>query len=86
MIKESCNLIGQEAQLTRPSLISDANFPWWISPRKKLRDQLILFRDIDEQRILQSDWTRGTTDQTQANVAVSDANPWWLTPCKKTKI
>ena len=40
---------------------------------KNLRDQLIPFRDIYHQKILQSDWMRVTTDQTQQKVVISDA-------------
>ena len=32
---------------------------------KEIRYQLYLFRDIDDQRNLHSDWTRGTTDYAQ---------------------
>ena len=32
-----------------------------------------LSQDIDNQRIRQSDWTRGTTDYTQPTVVASDA-------------
>ena len=32
---------------------------------RSLRDQSIAFRDIDYQKILQSNWTRGTTSHTQ---------------------
>ena len=41
--------------------------------QKKLRYQLTLSRDNDNQRILQSDWMRGTTGHTQTNLVVSDA-------------
>ena len=39
----------------------------------------ILSSDIDDQRVLQSDWMRDTTGLTKLKVAVSDAT-------KKTKI
>ena len=40
---------------------------------------MILSKDIDDHRILQPDWTRGTTDYTQPKVVVPDANfVWWL--------
>ena len=54
---------------------------------KKPRYQLTHSWEIDYQRILQSDWTRGTTNQTLSTLVVSDASfPWWLSPCKKSKI
>ena len=40
---------------------------------KKLRYQLILCRDIDDQRMLQSDWMRGTIAHTQTKVLVPGA-------------
>ena len=40
---------------------------------KKKKYQLILCRDIHNQRILQSDWIRGTPGHTQQKVVVSDA-------------
>ena len=40
---------------------------------KSLRDQLIPFRDIDDQSMLQTDWTRGITCHLQPKVVVSDA-------------
>ena len=54
---------------------------------KSLKDQLILSRDIDNQRIWQSDWMGVTTGRTQPNAEVSQATfPWRLVPCKKTKV
>ena len=67
MIKESCNLNGQEDKLATPN-------PNWSSQMlpflndylhaKKIRCQLIFFREIEDQRILQSDWNRGLTGHT----------------------
>ena len=37
------------------------------------RYQLITSRDFDDQRIPESDWTRGTPDHTQPRVVVLDA-------------
>lgn len=61
-------------------------FPEEYLHAKKLRHQFVTSRDIVDQRILQSDWTRGTTGHVQQNVVVSDAVfPWWLSlqliPC-----
>ena len=53
---------------------------------KKLRYPFTFYRDINDQRILQSDWTRDTASHTQPKVVFSDATfPCWLTPCKKKK-
>ena len=50
---------------------------------KKQRYQLVLFFDIVDQRILQSDWTRNSTGYKQPKVIVPGAIiPWWLTPWK----
>ena len=41
---------------------------------KNQRDCWISSRDIDDQRILQSDWMRDQTGHTQTKVVVSDTN------------
>ena len=41
--------------------------------QKKLRSQLIPSRDIGDQILLQSDWTRGATGPTQPIEVVPDA-------------
>ena len=69
MIKEPCNLIGSKAQTTSHTQpkegLSHATFTWWLSPSTKNQwEWAILPRDIDDQRIIQSDWTRDTTDHT----------------------
>ena len=47
----------------------------------------LLSHDTDDQRILQSDWMRGTCGYTQPKLVASDtAFPWWLTPSIKNKI
>ena len=74
MIKESCNLIGQETQLTK------LNQKWYshMLPffddclHEKIRDQVIPYRDINDQRILQSDWMRDSTVHTQPKVQLTD--------------
>ena len=44
-------------------------------------------RDIVDQRILQSDWTRGSSGHIQSRVVASDATfSWWLFASKKSKI
>ena len=59
--------------------------PWWQLHAKKLRYRLIFSREIDDQRILQSDC--GLNGHTQTKAVVSDATfPWWLSPCKNFKI
>ena len=47
---------------------------------------MIPYGDIDDQRILQSDWVRGITVHTQTKLVVSDATSLcWLSACKKSK-
>ena len=53
---------------------------------KKLWYQLTLSQDINDQRMLQFDWTRGTTGHLQPKEVVKDANfSWWVIPCKKVR-
>ena len=71
MIKESCNLIGQEAQLTTPNqkwlsrilppLNDKLHAKKQTDKKQKNKDHLIPSRDINDERILLSDWMRGTT-------------------------
>ena len=43
---------------TQPkAVVSHDTFPWWVSPCSQ-RNWWITSRDIDDQRILQSDWAR----------------------------
>ena len=76
MIKESSNLNGQEAQLEKPNqkLSSQMlNLPVVvISMQKNLRYRLILSRDINDQRSLQSDWKREKTGHIRPKMVVSD--------------
>ena len=81
MIKESSNLNGQEAQLEKPNqkLSSQMlNLPVVvISMQKNLRYRLILSRDINDQRSLQSDWKREKTGHIRPKMVVSDVTfPW----------
>ena len=65
-------------------VVLGTRFPWWLAPSKNLRYQLILSRKTDDQRILQPDWMRRLTVNTQRKVVVSLATiPWWLTPCMR---
>ena len=78
MIKDSCNLIGQETHLATP------NHKWWPLklPWRKLKYQLILSRGVDDQRILQSDWMRHATcnwPNPTKKVVPNSIFPW----CKK---
>ena len=41
---------------------------------KNLKYQLIPSRDIDDQRLMQSNWTKSTTGHTQPKVLLLDAN------------
>ena len=52
---------GTPGNIQPKVLISGVTFPRWLSPCKKLRYQLTLSRNIDDQRIMQSDWTKGAT-------------------------
>ena len=81
IIKESCNLTGWETQLVTPDQS-------WKSQMllKILRYHLILWRNNDGQRILQSDWSRSTSGHTQPKLVVSgDTFLWWLAPSKISK-
>ena len=54
---------------------------------KNLKYQLISLKDIVDQRILQSDWTRGTPRHTQPKMAVLDVPSLEKYPqVKKSKI
>ena len=67
--------------------VSGTTFPWWLTPFKKLRSQLILFQDIDHKRIQQSDGISGLTEHTRPQKLVLSATfPWWLSTCKKSKV
>ena len=84
MKETSCN--------TQPkTIVPDPTFLWWLSPYKKVNNQLTLSRDIDDKRTLQSNWTRGTPGHKELRV-VSDATLQKkllaknLTPWKKTDI
>ena len=42
--------------------------------------------DIDDQRIMESAWSKSTTGHTQPRAVVWNAAfPWWLSPCKKIR-
>lgn len=54
----------------------DATFPWWLSPHEKSKTFIlsnahkIVERINADERIVQSDWTRGTHGHTQPKVVV----------------
>ena len=52
---------------------------------KNLRYQLIPFRHIHDQRILQSDWTKSTTAKPSQEVVPGATFAWWLSPYRKSK-
>ena len=56
------------------AIVSGATFDWCLAPYKKLRYQMILFKEIVDQRILQSNLTRNLTDHTQPKVVATF--PW----------
>ena len=90
MIEESNNLTEQEAHQVK------SNHKWQSQMlpslndylyAKSLRSKLIHSWDIDDQRILQSDWMRSTLGHTQPKVVAADpASPWWLPTSKNIKI
>ena len=61
-------------------------FPWWLTLRKKLRYWLILFRGIDDQRMLQSDWTRDAAEYNKTKVVASDTALMVISMQKKCKV
>ena len=54
-----------------------ATLPWQLTPLKKLRCYLILYRDIDGQIILLSNWKRDTTALIETKVVVSGVTFRW---------
>ena len=80
MVKKSWNLIGKRYPWPHPSKSGSnrSTFPWWLSQWKKLRYQLTLSKNIDDQKVLESDWTRNTTSHTKPKVVVSDFPFCWL--------
>ena len=70
-------------ELTIWVVVSDTIFPSVLSSFKNLRDWLIPPWDIDDQRILQSDWMRDTAAHTQLSLKCYLF--WWLSPPKKSK-
>ena len=52
--------------------IGSFQFYCWSKNAKNQTNQLILSRDTDHQRILQSDWMRDTTGHTRPKLIVSD--------------
>ena len=66
--------------------VSYATFTWWLPLCKTSLISICYFHisvDLIDQRILQSDWTRGKPGHTQLKLVVSDsAFLWWLFPCK----
>ena len=76
LIKKSYNLIRPETKLVTP------NQKWQFQvlsslddslPEKKIKYQLILFTEIDDERILLSDWMRNKHGNNQTKVVFSDA-------------
>ena len=64
MIKESWNLNGLKAHLAH-STKSATSLDDFLRAKKKNKDHLILSADIDDQRILHSDWMKDTNGQTK---------------------
>ena len=82
--------LGTPGKTLPKVIVLDATFLWWLS----LCQIFEISIDIDDQRTLQSDWTRGTTVHTHPKSVVSDATSflgvylhaknlrYWLTPFK----
>ena len=87
MTKKPCNSIWPGAYNWPETTKSDSlqcYLSLMTNSMKKLRNQMILFKETVDQRILQSNLTRSLTDHTQPKVVVSNATfPWWLTACIK---
>ena len=63
-------------------VVSNAIFPWWLSPYKEKKIIWFFFLDTDNQRILRSDWIRGKTGHNQPKELISHATSPGLSPCK----
>ena len=75
MVKESCHLIRIESPLDSPKQkwqFQKLPFTDDYPHDKNLRYHLIPAKDINDQRMLQSDWTKSTAGQTQPKMVVSD--------------
>ena len=86
-MNEPCNLIGREAQLAIPNQKQSSqilpSLDRYLHAKTQIY-QLISSRVIDDQWILWSNWTTGTTGHSQPKVLASDDTfIWWLTPCKR---
>ena len=77
------NITGQSQA---KAIVSSATCPWWLTPYKNLRYQMILFKETVDQRILQSNLTRSLTDHAQPKVVVSDATFPVMTNCMDKKL
>ena len=76
MTKKSCNLILPRAHNWPETTKSNSlrcYLPLMTNSIKKLKNQMILFKEIVDQRILQSNLPRSLTDHTQLKVVVSNA-------------
>ena len=80
LIKESCNLIRQDEQLTKGGILRSYIPLMIVSMYKQLRYQSIPSWDIGNSRILQSDWTR-----TNQNISLSPSFSWQLSAGKKLR-
>ena len=86
VIKESCNMIGPEALLATPNKKTWSQILISLDDKldeNKIRYQLFLSRDIDDKRILQSDWIKATTGNTPPKAVFSYATSLsWVSPHK----
>ena len=66
---------GTTGHIQPKRVVLDATFPLKAnSMHKKTKKSIILSRETDNQRILQSVWTRRKPSHTQPRLVVSDAN------------
>ena len=70
LIKESCNLIRQDEQLTKGGILRSYIPLMIVSVYKQLRYQSIPSWDIGNSRILQSDWKRRGNRQQSTKILV----------------
>ena len=62
-------------------------FCFWLALLHSVPYQVIPFRDIDDQTILESEYSKRKPSHTQLRLVVLNVTfPSWLSPCKKVKI
>ena len=76
----------RDAQLVTPNLEARSNnTKSYLLLMMNSKQKNYVHIQIHDERILQSDQTRGTTGHTQTKVVASDTNfPWWLSSCNRS--